>query len=332
MDPKALLNALTAQGVNALLDAATREALLERMSDLPLGDDAAEVVVEPSPAEAAALAVAPTLRANVGRKVNPSTRMQAFVDFCCAHMGYGPLNGPAFVSDPTDADGNGCTGDIAVGGPWYANQKPMKGAVKPEGAWACSTAVNAILSAWLNAGPKFRRAGGAKIEKALALPSAQGGFLEYAHRLYDGAPCAWPHVLGHDCPERGSVNVALISFQNKKTGKWKLPSHVVLILDCDRLELTDPRTGERCRGLWRFGADGNFADVPSYEAVRDGAPGAYRSYSCKPHTFRPVAEDDSGRAFLYRVTDLQPDGTTPWLHNGVYHLNDICGLRLRLPA
>lgn len=332
MDPKVLLNALTAQGVNALLDAATRDALLDAMSDVPLADDAAEVIVEPSPAEAAALAAAPFVRSNVGRRVTPSTRLQSFVDFAVAHMGYGPLNGPAFVADSTDPDGNGCTGDIAVGGAWYANQRPMKDATKPEGAWACSTAVNAIVSALLNAGPKFRRAGGAKIERQLALPSAQGGFLEYVHPLYDGAPTSWEHALAHDCPERGSVNVALISFQNRKTGKWKAPSHVVLLLDCDRLELTDPRSGERCRGLWRFGADGSFSDVPDTDAVRDKKPGAYRAYSCKPTTFRPVEPDDSGRAYLYRVTELQPDGTTPWIHNGVYHLNDICGLRLRLAA
>lgn len=329
--PKALLNRLTVEGVNALLDDAVRAALLERMAELPLDDPRADIIVEPTAAEVAALAAAPVVRANVGPKTTPSTRMQALVNLS-QRVGYGPLNRPEYVVDASDPDGNGCDGDIAIGGPWYGNQRPMRGATKPDGAWACSTAVNALVSAWLNAGALFRRAGGAKIEKQLQLSSQQGGFREYVAPLHDGRPTTWEHMLAHHCGERGSVNVALISFQNKQTGKWRAASHVVLILDCDRLDLVDPATGGRCRGLWRFGADGSFDDVPDTDAVAARQPGAYRAYSCRRTTFRPVAANDNGRAYLHRVIELRPDGLTPWVAGGAYHLNNVCGLRLRLAS
>lgn len=35
--------------------------------------------------------------------------------------------------------------------------------------------------------------------------------------------------------------------------------HGVLWVDCDRLRVVDPRTRERCRGIWILAADGNFS-------------------------------------------------------------------------
>jgi len=180
--------------------------------------------------------------------------------------------------------------------------------------------------------PLYRRAGGAKVETQLALASAKGGFREYVSPCYEGKPVSWAHLLEHDCPQRGSVNVALISFLNKKTGKWRSPSHVVFVIDCDKLELHDPNTGARCKGLWRFAADGSFHDVPNTDAVAEKRPGAYRAYSGKRTVWRPVAADDSGRATLHRVVELRPDGLTPSVFGGVYHLHDICGLRVRLAS
>lgn len=335
---KALLNRLTVEGANALLDDAVRAALLEEMAEIALGDPRADIAgVDPPDDEAEQISALRVVRTNVGPLVTPSARMQAILEVARL-LGYGPLNAPECLTDATDPDGNGYATDLVVGGIWYRTQRPMRGVVLPSPAapaWACSTMVNVVLSTWLNAARAFRRANGANITAALERQVAAGGFREYASPAFGGGPVTWGHLLEHaNDDELGDVNVVRVAFRHRETGRWRSPSHVVLVLRCGpgHLEVTDPRTGEACAGLWRVAADGSYVDVPSYEAVRDRRPGAYRAYSYRPTTIRPVDESDQGRAYVHRVVQLRPDGLTPWVHGGTWHLHEPCGLRVRLAA
>lgn len=333
MDAKQLLNRLTAQGVNALVDAAVREALLEEMCEIPLDDPAAELAgTDPPEDEDAWFAGAAVERVNVSR-VTPSTRWQAEID-SSVRIGYGPCNRPQHIVDPSDPDGNGFPEDISVGGLWYANQRAMKGApaTNRSPSWACSTKVNAGLSRSLNVGTRFRPANGGSVTSALQRASAQGGFSEYVEDAFGGDPVSWGELIAAES-KLTQVSVVRIGF--RKAGKWKAPSHVVLVLRCGPpgsglLELHDPITGAPCTGLMRYAADGSFRDVPSAQAVKDKEPGAYREFSYRLTVFRPVAPDDSGRCYVHRVADLTPDGRAPKVPGGVYHVNDPHGFRVML--
>lgn len=177
------------------------------------------------------------------------------------------------VYGPLRARWDAASNAIVACSNWRAGKRePDKAALRQYGkapvAWpalaaACSPLVALVLGAYLDAGPAFSPSWGRSIGAALRTPYLAG-------RAVDADPkrrrlWAWGEL---PATMPAALSVALYR------------GHVVLALDCDALELYDPRDdGPRLRGVHVLAADGSFSD---------GA-GGVRRYNCLPLRFEPAA-------------------------------------------
>lgn len=188
-------------------------------------------------------------------------------------------------------------------------------------AWSCSPSVNAITQYLLGAGKRLSYLGGRSMTKACATPSKKGGVLEYVEKAHRKSLVPWRWILEHQ-DDLGLVNIVFMKFPWKKGC-----SHVILALRCGEglLDVTDPKTGERCDGLWRLSADGYFRNTK--RKGTDGRRRKAREFSCKPMAFRPF---DCGRKVkirVFKMVDPIEDGGPPDVPNGAYGIRPLCGMR-----
>jgi hypothetical protein len=190
-----------------------------------------------------------------------------------AEIVYGPLRSGWSAFD----------GEIIAAGNWRLGIREPLPALKDEWgtdpeqwptAAACSTMAALFVGAYIDAGDTYDPKWGRSISKALKNDWKPLAVDAHKRRWrvweWDRLPAFLP----------ASVSVALYR------------GHVVVVLDCDALELCHPGTGDSLRGAWVLASDGWFRD-------RDGV----RYYNAQPMRFEPAterAQREGGRSIKAR--------------------------------
>lgn len=178
-------------------------------------------------------------------------------------------------------------------------------------AASCSVFANLVAAYWVGARHRFRSRNGRSMTKAVARSSKRGGYLEYAKPLFGTdrkgrAKFVSQKTLAKHALSLSPVNILFLRRPGLKwyqrVAKWRPwpASHVICVIKAeDGLRIFDPRTGEKCEGLYRLAADGN------------RETGEVWRFSCRPLTF--VSLDLRGwEARVYALRD--PDWTTGGFH------------------